>query len=230
MEVTVFIRGNAVRPRINRMFDTHGPWLLGEIRLDQLKSVEVVRDASTVTTTEKSSGTITNEISIGRAIVGGIVGGGVAAVVGATGGRQKVSTESVAQQKVNAHVYVDLTFSDRPSIKAIVHDEEAFQLLQSQIGQEEWSPYQIKKAKLEADRCEKRKFQKSINSDPDDYVQRKSILIGRVVFAGSIALSAVFLYWKIGEVERPFLFSFALLIAPIVAGRSAKAISYFLMT
>ena len=81
MEVTVFIRGNAVRPRINRMFDTHGPWLLGEIRLDQLKSVEVVRDASTVTTTEKSSGTITNEISIGRAIVGGIVGGGVAAVV-----------------------------------------------------------------------------------------------------------------------------------------------------
>lgn len=39
--------------------------------------------------------------------MGGIIGGGVGAMVGATAGRQKVSTESVAHQIVNAHVFVD---------------------------------------------------------------------------------------------------------------------------
>ena len=92
INIEIIKNGSPEKANIRKMFSSHGPYLIGDLRLDSLTSVNLLVDSSTTTShqtgnhesiTKAKTGSM-----LGRAVVGGVLLGGTAAAVGAITGKK----------------------------------------------------------------------------------------------------------------------------------------------
>lgn len=136
---------NSIRPvdhengsvfTFSRMFGTHGPHLIDGKRLDQLTGVDLLLDSSTSVVSQTSYATTTSNATgvLGRAVVGGLVAGGVGALVGGTTGAKTTTSAGSSVESINTQLTVKLTFEAGQTIHAVVTDLAAYHWLLSFPG------------------------------------------------------------------------------------------------
>jgi len=98
-----FKDGKAIPARIERLFKTHGPYTIEGQRLDFLTKVQLLVDSSTTSTSQ--SGTSTSKANtgnmIGRAVVGGILIGGVGAVIGGLSAKRESDINNISSETLH---------------------------------------------------------------------------------------------------------------------------------
>lgn len=146
--------GEPVKTEIKRMFDTHGPYMLDQQRLDMLTKVSVLVDASTTTSYESGTQESKANISsaVGRAVVGGVLAGGVGAVVGGTTGKRNTTISSVITEELDTNLTVELEFSNARPIHVIITKLSSYHWLLEQLNQEPATDEQIFEIKKYAQR------------------------------------------------------------------------------
>lgn len=151
--VQLFKNGNPIESRLQRLYKSHGPFVIDKYRLDWLVSAEVVRDASTVTTQSKSEGATSTKTGslAGRAVVGGLIAGPAGAIIGGGSAKTHTSTSTTSTQSINVSIYISLLFKgDTSPIKIQLFDEASFQQVLACVGQKEWSQSELDNAKEES--------------------------------------------------------------------------------
>ena len=151
--VVLYQNGSPVETKLKRLYATHGPFVIDDYRLDRLEKVEIVRDASTVTTHSTSEGeTSTKTGSLAtRAVVGNMIAGPAGMIVGAGSAKTNTVTKTVSNETINVNIYLSLTFRELSSPVTIqIFSEEGFQQIFSSQGQAEWSQPVLEAAKDES--------------------------------------------------------------------------------
>lgn len=205
------------------MFDTHGPFILEGHRLDGLANVEVLSDASTVTTSTKTTeaGEIrtSNTSMITRGAVGGVVLGPLGAVIGANSASQNLSTESTSQttQTRNVNTTVKLTFSDGGHLYVTLHEDSTLHWLLSMIGVEPADESQIARAELLAKAHVS--VREKVGPKPSDEIGVKEVVSG---VAGGALLAMLAWQWDIFIFFKIIVAFVALIFGSAIGGGLAS--------
>lgn len=150
-EVALLDSGKPKKAKMHRMFGTHGPFMIGALRLDRLDSVEILRDASTVTTYTATLGeTATNTGSlVSRAVAGQILAGPVGAIIGGSTAKATTTSAAISNQVANPDVYLAMKFRNiATNVIVQLHSDEAFRQILASVGQKECTPVEL--AEMEA--------------------------------------------------------------------------------
>ncbi|CAN7750659.1 hypothetical protein LJR066_006672 [Acidovorax sp. LjRoot66] len=136
----------------SRMFGTHGPHLIDGKRLDQLTGVDLLLDSSTSVVSQTSYATTTSNATgvLGRAVVGGLVAGGVGALVGGTTGAKTTTSAGSSVESINTQLTVKLTFEAGQTIHAVVTDLAAYHWLLSFPGKPPATSEELEIAKAQS--------------------------------------------------------------------------------
>lgn len=155
MAVVIHKDGKSFPVSTGRMFSTHGPWMLGQHRLDRLVEAVVIQDSSTATSHGTSVGTISTPMGgqLGRALAGALVAGPVGALIASGGSERTTQTATVMRESLNLNVFMRLTFKGEAAFTAQVTDEETFKLIMASVGQAEWTEERIHQADSAAKRA-----------------------------------------------------------------------------
>ncbi len=155
LSVEIFKDGKSMPSKIQRMFGSHGPFVIEHYRLDRLESADILRDASTVTIKSASTGEQTSQNGdvVTRAVVGGLIAGSAGAVIGGvTGKKSNTSTATTTTQSTNMHLYMSLRFKGEATPTVIqLWSETAFQRILACVSENEWTQSQIDEAKLSSE-------------------------------------------------------------------------------
>lgn len=188
--IVLYQDGNAVETKLKRLYATHGPFVIDDNRLDRLERVEIVRDASTVTTHSTSEGeTSTKTGSLAtRAVVGNMVAGPAGMIVGAGSAKIKTVTEAISKQSVNVDIYLSLHFRNVPSpVTVQVFSEEAFQQVIASQGSAEWSQPDLERARNESHAWEVEK-ERRVN------IQKMGQKKDKIAFSAIALLALIYLF------------------------------------
>ncbi|MFZ4621109.1 MAG: hypothetical protein ACOYNS_11155 [Bacteroidota bacterium] len=231
--INVFENGEIVSAHIERMFVTHGPYQINGYRLDQLKSIDLLVDSSTSTSTVNESGTITTKAKtgnlIGRTIVGATVLGGPGAIIGGTTGTKSSisSSTSVITETKNHQLTAKLTFYNKKSLNVFITDLEGYHWLLGMTGQKPMTQKELEVekglaaiAKEEAEKNQVldkivedriRRVDKMFTAPFDEtkYIEKNITALGGIVF------TILFLIWV--SPSNTFTFIIFLLIGIFVA-------------
>jgi hypothetical protein len=198
--VNIHKDGRAERAILGQLFTTHGPYSVLGLRLDRLIKAEILRDASTISSTSKSDGVATTSVAgqIGRGVVGGVIAGPVGAIIGGSGASQKIETNTTTHQTRNVDIYLALFFKGAESIVVEVFDESAFKFLMASVGQKEWSQSQIDAAMQKAktyDEWQRRKHAQDAKQDAQNRARSREWqgVLGKLL-AGLLALFLLISY------------------------------------
>jgi hypothetical protein len=134
--IFVFQNGNRVPAKVERMFKTHGVFLINGVRLDTLSKLQILVDSSTSTRFESGQSITTSDTdsAVGRAIVGGIILGGAGAVIGGTTGKKTSAIDSVITEVRNTQLTAGLTFNDGSTMNVFLTSLEVYHWLLDMVG------------------------------------------------------------------------------------------------
>lgn len=137
--ITLIASGKARVVRLEKLFDTYGPWTIEGQRVDQLKDVVLLSESSTSTFTESGTGLSKTSTAgvVGRSLVGGVLAGGVGAVVGGATAGRKESYQAVTTEKKIFDMTVSLEWMDGVKKIAKLDSPEDLRWLVSYVGQPE---------------------------------------------------------------------------------------------
>ena len=73
-EIYIFKNGETIPARIEKLFETHGPYTIEGKRLDFLTKVQLLVDSSSTSTLQSGTSTSSAKTGsmVGRAVVGGV--------------------------------------------------------------------------------------------------------------------------------------------------------------
>lgn len=148
------VNGTRVIARVERLYGTHGPYVLEGQRFDLLTAATILFDSSTTTTREQGSriSKASNASVIGRTAVGAVVFGAPGAVVGGVTAKRVSTTASVVTQTLNTELTVELQFQDSPTKMIVaVTKLEAYHWLLGQVEQTPATDEQLQEMKEAAD-------------------------------------------------------------------------------
>lgn len=137
--------GNMVPANIRRMYDTHGPYMMDEQRLDMLTKVTLLVDASTTTSyqTGTESSTAKTSSIVGRSVVGWALTGGAGAIIGGVTAKRSTTQNSTITQDIHTNLTVMLEFLNAAPVHVNVTDLASYHLLLEQVECEPTSDYQL---------------------------------------------------------------------------------------
>jgi ribosomal protein L7/L12 len=216
--VQLFKDGKPIESRLQRMFETHGPFVIDKYRLDRLVSAEIVRDASTVTTQSKSEGEASTKTGslAGRVVAGAVIAGPVGAIIGGGSARTTSNTITTSTQALEVNIYMSLLFKGETAPLAIqVFAESSFQQVLASVGQKEWSQSELENAE---DEHKSWLFNKSMQEAKKKYLNAEAAPVLWGVFV-STAIPAVY-------IANSFLLSVAGIVAAFILAFAAWSYSY----
>jgi len=204
--IKIIEAGNTKIVPVKMLYNTYGPLALAGGRLDQLRDVVLVADSTTSTFEEKgnSESKARTGSVIGRSLVGGLLVGGVGAVVGGTTAGRSDSFTSVTQEKKSYNFTLSLEWKDGTRKIASVDNPQDLEWLMSFLGSPEMSEEEIhvqkEKAKsLAALAAIDNEAQAEVDIEaPPLKVKNSSesynTIITAILWAGIILVIAIFVY------------------------------------
>jgi hypothetical protein len=148
--IYIFKNESKTLAKIVKMFDTHGPYLLEGRRLDQLVKVQLLHDASTSTSTQTGNSINTSNTGnlVKRAVIGGVLTGGVGAVIGGVTGKREATINTQTTTEVQTELTVELIYIDGSSQYVFLRDITSFHWLLSFANQSPMTDEEIASEKL----------------------------------------------------------------------------------
>ncbi len=170
-DIYIFRDGEVIPAKIERLFKTHGPYTLEGKRLDLLSKVQVVVDSSSSSTSELGTSTSNAKTGnmLGRAIVGGVLTGGVGAVIGGLSGARESIINSVTSESINTQLTTELIFEDRSTLYLLINNLESFHWLLGFSNQEAWSE---EKLSIEKNKALNAKFELQLNDAHEEAIEK----------------------------------------------------------
>lgn len=151
-DIYIFKDGQTRPAKIERLFDTHGPYTIEDRRLDKLIKVQVMVDSSTSTISQ--TGTTMERAQtgsmLGRALVGGVLAGGTGAVVGGLSGKRESNINAVSSESLNTDLTAEIIFDDSSSMYVQIKSIESFHWLLSFAGQPPLTDEELEDEKVKA--------------------------------------------------------------------------------
>lgn len=198
--ITIVVSGQQKIISINKLHGDYGPFCIDEKRIDQLVDIVLISDGTSSEFLESGSGTSktsTNSL-VGRSLVGGLLFGGVGAIIGAGSAERNENYESKTTEKKNFDFSVKLTWKNGSSVIAKIDNPIDLRWLASFVGQPEMSERDIEEERLsfqksQDDSARLKKIKSEVNSElPLIYTkdQPSSIAIGSIVSIFLIAFAA----------------------------------------
>jgi hypothetical protein len=134
--IFVFQNGNRVPAKVERMFKTHGAFLLNGVRLDTLSKLQILVDSSTSTRLESGQSISTSDTgsAVGRAIVGGVILGEAGAIIGGMTGKKTSAIDSVTTEVKNTQLTAELTFHDGSTMNVFLTSLDVYHWLLEMVG------------------------------------------------------------------------------------------------
>lgn len=150
--IYIFENGAKKRIHIERMFKTHGPYLLEGRRLDQLAKVQLIHDSSTSTQTQRGTSidNVNNLNMLKRAAVGGILTGGVGAVIGGATAQRQATFNTTTKTHITTELTAELIYLDGTSQYVLFDDLKPFHWLLGCANQTPLSDAEIEAERLTA--------------------------------------------------------------------------------
>lgn len=144
--------GQKALTAVRRMYGTHGPYMIGDYRLDRLVDTNVLVDSSTSTLHE--SGAIDSKTNtgsmLGRAVVGGVLLGGAGAAVGGVTASKNSTVNTTTTETKHVELTLKLLFSVGNPLIVIVKSLETYHWLLGQVGCREYDDAALAEAKAES--------------------------------------------------------------------------------
>ncbi|MGZ4978709.1 MAG: hypothetical protein ACXV8O_16305 [Methylobacter sp.] len=130
-DIYIFKNGETVPAQIERMFGTHGPYILENRRLDFLTKVQIITDSSTSTINQTGTSVSNAKTGsmLGRAVVGGVLAGGTGAVIGGLSGKRETQINTISSEIVDTALTAELIFEDGSLMYVLLKSIESFQWL-----------------------------------------------------------------------------------------------------
>ena len=190
MEVEAIIDGKYINCSIGKMFNNQGPFCIYESvdwyglpivlrRLDKMQSIEVLSDLSKRRTSTKTSGNQGASTSnvVGRAIVGGLISGGVGAIIGGVTGEKRITTSSISTEDIDLNLILSIRFSDEPSLTIKLTDTSVLEFIASFSGSTAASDDELASLKENflADFDKEKKRLEKVNEEINKIVERKRL-------------------------------------------------------
>lgn len=147
--ITIVASGQNKIVAITKLFGSFGPWCIEGKRIDQLADVILLSDGTSSTFIESGVGTSKASTGsvIGRSLVGGLLTGGVGAIIGgSTASRNEIFESKVTEQKIYDFT-VKLLWKDSSAAIAQINNPSDLRWLASFIGQPEMSENEIEEAR-----------------------------------------------------------------------------------
>lgn len=148
-DIYILKNGGKQKVSVVKMFKTHGAYLLDGKRVDHLQKVQLLHDSSTQTYSQKGSSidSVNNANMLKRAVVGGVLTGGVGAVIGGVTAERTSSINSVTKTTVNTELTAELTYLDGESQFVVFDDLKPYHWLLSFVNQTPMTDEEIEKEK-----------------------------------------------------------------------------------
>lgn len=152
-DIYTFKNGSKSVAKVDKMFGTHGPYMLEGKRLDQLIKVQLLHDASTSTSTQTGSSVSSAKTGnmVKRAVIGGALTGGVGAVVGGVTGKREATINTTTTTQVKAELTVELIYLDGCSQYIFLDDLKPFHWLLSFANQASMTNEEVESERLLAE-------------------------------------------------------------------------------
>lgn len=150
--IYTFENGAKKRANVERMFKTHGPYLLEGRRLDQLAKVQLIHDSSTSTQTQRGTSidNVNNLNMLKRAAVGGILTGGVGAVIGGATAQRQATFNTTTKTHITTELTAELIYMDGTSQYVLFDDLKPFHWLLGCANQTPFTDAEIEAERLTA--------------------------------------------------------------------------------
>lgn len=197
-DIYILKNGGKQKVSVVKMFNTHGAYLLDGKRVDHLQKVQLLHDSSTQTHSQTGSSidTVNNANMLKRAVVGGVLTGGVGAVVGGVTAERTSSINSVTKTTVNTELTAELTYSDGETQFVLFNDLKPYHWLLSFVNQPPMTDAELENERLLAQQLKsKNEFSFQLNrlflmpETIEDKIRKHKYYIHVAVF---IALALVF--------------------------------------
>jgi len=136
-EIYIFKNGKTIQARIEKLFETFGPYTIEGRRLDLLTKVQLLVDSSTTSTYQSGTNTSIAKTGsmVGRAVMGGVLIGGVGAVIGGLSGKRESVINTVNNEILHTELTAELIFEDGYSLYVLLKDKGSFHWLLSFVNQ-----------------------------------------------------------------------------------------------
>lgn len=168
-DIYIFKNGETIPAKIEKLFETHGPYTFEGKRLDQLSKVELLVDSST--STIKQTGTASEHTQtsnmLGRAAVGGVLAGGAGAVIGGLSGKKESISSNVSSEVINTDLTAQLVFEDNSSIYVRITDISAFHWL---LGFANMKPLTDEELEVEKNKALSSRFEVQLNEAREEAI------------------------------------------------------------
>lgn len=205
---------------IKKLFESHGPWTIDNHRLDELTSIDILLNSSASVTEETSTGKTTANTGsmIGRAAAGGVLLGGVGAVVGGITGAKTTVNTSTSIESLETKLTCKLTFADGKILHAIITDPAAYHWLLAFTTSRKFTEEEIEEEKLIANNNKIR-----LNKE-----QHAKDILGEFKFKGISEFPVIFLVCALAGIVYISIFGLSffkfvgLIIALIFTGGTAS--------
>lgn len=151
-DIYIFKNGNKVRATIQKMFGTHGPYLLEGKRLDLLNKVQLLHDSSTAThhQTGTSVEKVNNKNMLKRAVVGELLLGPAGAIIGGNTAERTSTISSTTTTQVQTQITAELIYLDGGSQYIFMDDLKPFHWLLGFANQTPLSDEEIERERIAA--------------------------------------------------------------------------------
>jgi len=209
--IFIFKNGDFVSAKIEKMFGTHGPYLIEGKRLDCLVKVHLLTDSSTSTT--RNIGTTVEKSNtgslVGRSIAGAIVAGGAGAVIGGLSGKKESVNNTETQEVKDTDLTVELNFQDNSSLYLRVKNINDFHWLLGFVNETPLTDDEISIEKEKANKTKEynqkiEEANRKNNLDKKGYGGGLSWLFGLLFLVGSILNKNFLLFFFIINIYTNF--------------------------
>lgn len=155
--IYIFENGTKKRVTVERMFKTHGSYVLEGRRLDQLVRVQIIHDSSTSSQTHQGTSidSVNNLNMLKRAAVGGVLIGGVGAAIGGITAQREATINTVTNTHINTELTAELIYADGTSQYVLLDDIKPFHWLLSCVNQKPLTDEEVESERLAALREQK---------------------------------------------------------------------------
>jgi hypothetical protein len=172
-EIFFLKSGESLPAKIEKLFQTHGPFTIEGRRLDCLAKVNVLVDSSisTMQTTGTSTSKAKTGSMLGRAVVGGVLTGGSGAIIGGLSGKREAYTNTISSEVKQTEITAELIFQDENSLYVVIKSIEAFHWLLSFAGQRPLTDDELEVERNKAEELKESQIQKDL-----EWLRKKSKL------------------------------------------------------
>lgn len=165
-DIYVLKSGESVPAKIERMFQTHGPFTIEGRRLDFLIKVNVLVDSSTsvIQTTGTSTSKAKTGSMVGRAVVGGVLTGGTGAIIGGLSAKRDSDTNTISSEVKQTEITAELIFEGETSLYVVIRSIEAFHWLLSFAGQKPLTDEELEIERNKAEELKELQLQRDLEA------------------------------------------------------------------